>query len=357
MRVWAYGFREDSGLFMKKFSIIIPCYNVEKYIEGCLDSILNQVSRDDDIEILAVDDASTDNTVNILKRYEEEYPEVICLIILEDNGRQGRARNIALSYASGEYIVFIDGDDLVSKNMFNTFRRITENSEYDIVQFRYGMFMDDASLEKLKASEDDDYVVKVYDYQENRKNYLLNSAILNESCTQKIYKRELITKSGVRFAEGCAYEEPLFTYPLKYYVNKIVVIDKVLYYYRANPTGTSIEYMSNPATITDHLMVQLKLREFMDQCEASYGHEDEKDLYFLHSFCYEPLYFMKSRNMEIQVEIWSYIKNMTKKILPAYFNNKYLNDSSLEKEKIVFDLLDDSISDDEAVLVLNSISL
>jgi glycosyltransferase involved in cell wall biosynthesis len=87
----------------KKISIIIPCYNVEKYIERCIDSLINQTMNLDQMEFIFVNDASTDRTLDILLKYEKKYSDSIMVINSEENLRQGGARNIGLSYTNGDY--------------------------------------------------------------------------------------------------------------------------------------------------------------------------------------------------------------------------------------------------------------
>ena len=91
---------------MKKVSIIIPCYNVERWIDRCMTSIAVQTMGIDDLEIICIDDASTDGTWKHLQKWEQSFPENVLLIRLEENRRQGAARNIGLQYASAEWISF-----------------------------------------------------------------------------------------------------------------------------------------------------------------------------------------------------------------------------------------------------------
>lgn len=103
---------------MKKVSVIIPCFNATKYLPKCFMSLVQQTIGIDQIELIFVDDASTDEdaTWNMLQEFERAYPESIKILKLEENMRQGGARNVALQYATGEYIAFVDADDFVSEN-------------------------------------------------------------------------------------------------------------------------------------------------------------------------------------------------------------------------------------------------
>ena len=121
---------------MEKVSVIIPCYNVEKYVEECLDSVINQTIGIDNMEIIIVDDCSEDGTMEILQRYEQQYPDQILLVKSEKNARQGAARNIGLQYVSGDYISFVDADDYISRDMYEILVNVIRKTGSDIVEFR-----------------------------------------------------------------------------------------------------------------------------------------------------------------------------------------------------------------------------
>ena len=95
----------------EKISIIIPCYNAEQYIDRCLASVVNQSIGLDKLEIICVNDASTDGTWEKLCFWERQYQNEILLVDCEENGKLGKARNIGLAHASGKYVAFLDADD------------------------------------------------------------------------------------------------------------------------------------------------------------------------------------------------------------------------------------------------------
>ncbi len=98
---------------MEKISVIIPCYNVVSYIDRCLSSVMEQSIGLENVEVICVDDASVDNTVEKLLVWEQTYPDSIIVVKSGKNGRQGTARNIGLTYASGDWVAFIDSDDWI----------------------------------------------------------------------------------------------------------------------------------------------------------------------------------------------------------------------------------------------------
>lgn len=303
-----------------------------------MNSLLSQTIDLDNLEIILVDDVSTDNTVNKLRWYEEHYPDNIMLILCEQNGRQGTARNIGLQYASGDYVCFVDSDDWIRKDTYQILTSIIEESDCDIVQFEY--------IGKTAYCEDEplsNTTYQTYDVSttEAKRCMLIDGNIYNESCTRKIYRRDIINISGARYAEGVSYEEPLFTYPIKFFTNKICVLNQPLYYYRYNDKGTTASYMQNPSKILEHLSVQLDVYNFMKSTDYYTVFKNEIDLYFIHSYFCEQFYFLKYRGFTLPLALFKYSSKMLEHALPEWRDNKYLSDSSMKEERKILALVDE----------------
>ena len=193
-----------------------------------------------------------------------------------------------------------------------------------------------------------DNTLKIYDYAKDRKKYLLDSSILNESCTTKLYSSRLIAEAGVRYAENVAYEEPLFTYPLKFYADRVAVTQAQLYYYRYNENGTMLSYMNNPSTMVQHLQVQQDVYTRMSNSGYMDEFRDEINLYFLHSFYAETFYFMAARRMPMPAVMLRYMINVVKKYIPDYKDNPYIGYPGVREEMESLKLIDCAgLSDDE----------
>jgi glycosyltransferase involved in cell wall biosynthesis len=327
---------------MYKISIIIPCYNVENYLEECLDSVVGQSIGLEHLQIILVDDCSSDGTVEILRKYEKNYSENVMLILCEKNGRQGAARNIGLQYATGEYILFVDSDDIIHKDMCEILYDIATKTNSDIVQFRDTLKYDD-------MFSNTDNSCKIYDVktEEDRKKFTMDDSVLNMSCRTKLYDRNILEISGVSFPEGVCYEEPLFTYPLKYYVNRVSVIERPLYFYRTNPNGTILSTMNKPEAILDHLKVNMAVYDFMKQRGFCELYQSEIDCYFLHTFYAEPFYFHKKRGERLPVSVVRFMSKVVKMYVPFYMSNKYLPD----EEKPILSLIEKADLGDEQLEV------
>ena len=316
-----------------RISVIIPCYNVGRRVNECLDSLIHQSYGVDNLELILVDDASEDDTVSILRSYEEKYPEQIMLVLCEKNGRQGTARNIGMSYASGEWISFVDADDKVHERMFELLMSVAEKTDAEMITFRYST--DPQILDWVPETEVSDFEVICPKTSEERRSFVLRYDLINNSCTQKLYRRSWLKNTGVMFAQGVCYEEPLFAYPLRYCVNRLIVTEWPLYFYHLNEMGTTNMTMSDPNTIRDHLSVQSQLLAFMRKYDFYEEYRNEIELNFLHCFVYEPYTFLSGRGYEMPKGIAVKIADIASREIPEWQSNPYLSQIPDEERELI----------------------
>lgn len=195
-----------------KVSIIIPCYNVEQYIDRCMETVVHQTIGLSHMEIILVNDASTDGTLKKLKQWEKQYSNNIILVTYERNLRQGGARNIGLSYASGEYIGFVDADDWIEPDMYEKLVEQMEQTTCDMVKCR--MIRDKGDGEENCFEPEKGGIVT------------------------GLYKRELIYDHNISFPENMSYEDNFWGSLIAHYVNESIYIEQALYHYFVNPNST-----------------------------------------------------------------------------------------------------------------------
>lgn len=196
---------------MPKISICVPCYNVEKYIGRCLDSLVSQTLKD--IEIICVDDCSTDHTWNILCEYRAKYPEIKIYRHL-DNLQSVWARKTALSFALGDYILFVDGDDCLKTNACRILLEKAAATDADIVEFCCDQVDCDGRVvhsEKEYCSVHDGCLNSVEIFSavsENRIGQMLWNKLYRASLIRAVYLR-----SGIRelYYKDDVYTPVLFT--------------------------------------------------------------------------------------------------------------------------------------------------
>lgn len=300
---------------MKKVSVIIPCYNASKWLPKCFISCTEQTLGIENLELIFVDDASTDGgqTWELLLLMEQAYPDSVIVLQLEENRRQGGARNAALSYASGEYIAFVDADDWMKPECLETAYKAAKEKDADIIQFNHCLYSDKTGV--FDAPQDMEKAFYAIESVEERKRFLISEKI-TYGCWNKLYKRQLIVQSGVQFAEHVVYEEPLFVYPLLYYGKRFAVIPDRLYIYRQNDSGTMHQHMKRTDTLQDHASVQYQVWKKMRETEFFVEFYEEIKMYFLHTFFYETLYFARMRKLEIPMEQYRYLEETALKEVP-----------------------------------------
>ncbi len=248
---------------MKKLSIIVPCYNAELYIDKCMNTIVNQTLVIDNMEIIAINDGSMDNTFQVLSKWEEKYSESIIIINLDNNYGPGKVRNLGIDYASSDYIAFVDIDDLIELSMFEKMCAKAYEENCDLVVCRSDRIKD-SNLNELQVVNYNrqDSSIKIYNDMD-RKTFLccdINSAVWN-----KIYKKDIIKKNSINFMEGYIYEDIYFSELVKLYVSHVYFIDEILYHHviRANSLSNNV---ANIDQKLDWIYVEeIKLRELNER--------------------------------------------------------------------------------------------
>lgn len=209
---------------MIKFSVIIPVYNVAKYLPECLDSILKQ--RFQDLEVIAVDDGSLDDSGRILDEYAAKDNRL--KVIHQQNAGVSAARNAGLDAATGEYISFVDGDDQVTESMYEDLAAQTEQLP-DVDMFVFGS--DNLCGKEIRSNKSfNDMLAELAALGCSKRNFLLK---LGGAVWTKIFKRRFLEGHHIRFAEGVPLaEDGLFCTECAAYEPKIKVIAQSYYLYR-----------------------------------------------------------------------------------------------------------------------------
>ncbi len=211
---------------MKKVSVIIPVYNVERYLRRCLNSVLVQTY--DDYEIICVNDKSPDNSNRILAQYVRKFPDKIKVYTNEENLGLGRTREKGLRHAEGKYVMFIDSDDYISSDYIETYVSAIEKGAYDMV---IGGYIRDVEGRK-KAHYVSDSIWSVLTYP---------------VAWAKIFRKAFILDNNIEFSDIRCGEDIYFSLSLAYHNVRYKVIDYAGYYYYFNKksiTG-SMNYSKN----------------------------------------------------------------------------------------------------------------
>lgn len=197
---------------MNKVSLIVPIYNTEKYLNKCLDSILNSTYQN--IEIIIVNDGTQDKSMDIVKSYKDKRIK----IYEKENGGLSSARNYGLDKATGKYVIFIDSDDYIDKFMIQVLVSQIEKTSSDMIECNF--FYDYETKNKVKP----DYR---YFYRD-KKEFLAKGRVL---VCNKIFRKSVIDKYNLRFQEGIHYEDIGFTHKFVLNSKKVDYVESAFYYY------------------------------------------------------------------------------------------------------------------------------
>lgn len=205
-------------------SIIIPVYNVEKYLEDCLESAVKQTFNS--IEIIAVNDGSTDSSLKILERYAQQYDNI--RIINQQNMGQSGARNTGLKSAKGKYVYFLDSDDYIDLNMIEECFELAEKQSLDIINFDAQVFYEKGFESDFKPNYNRSNVLKSDIYTgEKFYQYIISKNAYRSPVWLSFYRREFLQKSNLTFYEGITHEDELFS------VKSFLLANRVIYHPRA----------------------------------------------------------------------------------------------------------------------------
>ena len=244
-----------------KVSVIVPCYNVEKLLPKCLDSLVNQTLTD--IEIICVNDASPDNGIAILRDYEARYPNVH-VIDLKENVRQGGARNRGMEIARGEYIAFVDSDDYVEPDMYEKLYARAQATGADVVACDYDAV--DENYQFLYRDKVDRSHLCGEITDDNRDEFL----VLIGSVWSKIYRQSFIESLGIKFPEKISYEDNCFVPSVGVHVKRFEYVPQCLYHYYQR-VGSTTHQRNHPSildrtTSLELLLAYFKQHDLLSRC-------------------------------------------------------------------------------------------
>ena len=202
-------------------TVVIPVYNVEKYLKRCIDSVLVQEWKNYDI--LLVDDGSTDNSPQICEDYAKAYD--IISVIHKENGGLSEARNTGISNAEGEYVYFLDSDDWIEPNTFSDLAEVIESDQYDIISFNQEFVKSEHDIiksdsKRTKRLTGKEALIDMFSY-----------GFITGFANDKIYRKALFTKNNIQFPVGKYYEDLGTNYKLFLAAKKIYATNQKYYHY------------------------------------------------------------------------------------------------------------------------------
>jgi|688.fasta_scaffold28251_8 glycosyltransferase involved in cell wall biosynthesis len=238
-----------------KLTIVVPVYNTQDYLAKCLDSLIHQTFKG--LEIICVNDGSTDNSLNLLNEYAANYDNI--KILNQCNMGLAAARNSGMQVAKGEYITFVDSDDFLELNAYQLIFEKPPRNNVDIIIFGLQVFGN--SFIHLRKKDEDYYHLKYDGLCKITDELILNT---NVSVCNKIFKRNVITENQITFPLGHHYEDYLFYWMFMLNSDYAFFIPNKLYNYYRHNNSIMAETFSRTSNIAiDHLVLNKKLYDYM----------------------------------------------------------------------------------------------
>ena len=231
---------------MVKISIVIPVYNGEKYIKRCLDSILKQTLQD--LEIIIINDGSTDKTQEILESYQKQCSDKIKIINKENEG-QGKARNVGIDASRGEFITFVDADDEILEDMLQNLYETAKKEKADVVVCDYYEISKNGKVARKAIPQK---------YNDIKRDYIISVA----GPCNKLIKTELLRNNKLYFMQTGAYEDISMIPLIGLYASKIIYLEKPLYNYYIRQGSTMRQNTFNDKLLSIYEVLDHLTKEF-----------------------------------------------------------------------------------------------
>lgn len=297
---------------MCKVSVIVPIYNVEKYIQKCLESLVNQTLKE--IQIILVNDGSKDNSGEIARKYEQKYKDKI-VYLEKENGGLSDARNYGIPYAQGEYIAFLDSDDYVELDTYERMYELANKDDSDMVECDFLWEYPN----KIKKD-----IGQVYS---NKKEMLQKVRVV---AWNKLIKRSILEKLQIQFPKGLRYEDVEFTYKLIPYLEKVSFLKETCIHYiqRDNSIANSQnERTKEIFNVLDNVIKYYKENNYYDEYE-----EELEYIYTRYLLCSSLLRMVKIKQKDVRDKLLNLTWNNLNANFPNWKKNKILINNKSKKD-------------------------
>lgn len=304
-------------------SIIMPVYNVERYLRQCLDSLFSQTLQK--IEIIAVNDGSTDNCLQILEEYQSRYPNIMRIYSTENRG-VSHARNYGLKKAKGEYILFVDSDDFIEKDMCEKLYNKAVTDKNDIVICtRYNVYEDRHTGELNREH----IIMELINRSFNLYDHKYELAHILPFPWDKLFKRELL--EGMEFPEKMRFEDIVFVYQVVVKATNIGIVNEPLYNYRKTTQGGFLNTFSKQTL--DIIKAFELVFDYMEKNNYMEHFHAELEFICTRHFLFRYITLFKNENrgkgkLDIKLDIINKTQDFLDSRLPNWRSNNYLLYSS-----------------------------
>ncbi len=295
---------KDSSYTDTILSVVVPVYNAASTLDRCLLSLLNQSLKN--IEIICVNDCSTDSSQNILLTYHNKYPDKVIYAKTDERCGPGGARNYGISLARGRYIGFVDGDDWIDSSLYSVVIAQAVEQYADIAVFGVIDEFENPSSSKIRYeyrfpnSIDHTFALHLLTRTYN------NDIFISPMVCQKVYRREFLQAMNLRFPADNYFEDDFFSFRCFLYESKIIIVPRVYYHYYQRPN--SITHTFSKKHINDLVQLTADLKSML--IKENIWERNKLDYYAFCTKCIRSAVntlFIAEPNIQIQKNYISYL--------------------------------------------------
>lgn len=328
----------------KKISIIVPCYNIEQYIERFFASIEAQTMPIDDMEVILVDDQSKDHTWEHICAFEQKYPEHVIAIQNDVNSKQGFSRNSAMRYASGEYIAFLDGDDWIEPNYMLAMYEKAVQYDCDMVTCNAWRDFGDGNRIEIAKSELAVSRLLEIDSIDKRKPLIVNETF-GVTAWAKLIHRTFCVEHELFFPENMVFEDIAWGSLLYLYVERVYIMSDYLYHYFINRNSVVLkkgqDYYRDMFMSSYYKYEQIEARNMFSILH------DELEFDFIVNYYLASLKMFGNHYDSIPVEAFEELQQFILEHFPNYKQNPYFKINLDEKNQMQLYFIDKKMSEVE----------
>ncbi len=324
-------------------SIIIACYNAEDYLDRCIESVLNQTLGQDKMEIILVDDRSSDSTPEIIRRYETEY-DCIRAIYNKENLRQGGSQNRALEIAGGRYIGFIDNDDWIEPDMYRDMIEKAKAHQCDLVNILNIRSSKPGFLQPEDIpSGREDTIINISD--DVKRAEIIAGGAVKIGTWNCIFEKSVIDEHNIHFPDHLIYEDIYWGGLCHLYFKKIYQMEKYYYHYFVRDDSTVL-IKDNDIHMDFFEMQDLLWKEYTSRY-AFERYKEALEFDYLMNYYIIGMKILALRFSRFPSERFYMMQEDINKKIPGWHDNRYIKTNTTEFQRLQFDILNSKINEEE----------